>query len=191
MIKKIPVEEYTQIYKNHIVRDFPRNERRPLFLVKRLYKKGLYSCYVSYHGEEIAAYACILRCKGLNSVLLDYYAVEPQMRGTGIGGGFLQELGKMLDCDGIVMECEMPCKAENEQEKTIRERRIRFYERNGAELSSYGWYAFKVDYNLLWMPINKELGDRNLGEEMCKFYTNYIPNWVNTKNAYRYYTVEN
>lgn len=188
-LTRVDLQEFIYIYKNCIKRDFPKNERRPLFMIKPKYKKGMYDCFVLYENKKITAYACILKVKNNSAVLLDYYAVAPDKRGTGIGGKFIKALRKEIDCDGIILECEMPAKAKNSAEKNICNRRISFYVKNGAELSKYGWYAFKVDYNLLWLPVNKTLEDRNLGEDMKVFYESYIPKWFTINGKFFSYDI--
>jgi hypothetical protein len=86
---------------------------------------------------------------------MDYFAVMPDLRCRGVGREFLAQLPNKWDKDGIIIECEMPDKAKSTEEYDIRKRRINFYIRNGAVLYPIGWRAFGVDYNLLWLPINK------------------------------------
>lgn len=188
MVRKVSYKEFEKIYKGKIKRDFPPLETRPLSAIKKLFDKDMYFCLVmTDQTGNTDAYACFLKSEKTTSVLLDYYAVEPQKRGTGIGSKFIKEIVKNVDCDGILIESEMPSKAKSRDDKIIRERRIAFYQNNGARLSKYGWRAFCVDYNLLWLPVKKELCDRNIGKEILSIYSQYTPWWSKGEKVFRYY----
>ena len=65
----------------------------------------------------------------------------------------------------------MPEKAKNSNERTLRKKRINFYEKNGAYITNYGWSAFKVEYNLLVLPISEsDFSSVNFGEEIYNMY---------------------
>ncbi|MCD8116545.1 MAG: GNAT family N-acetyltransferase [Oscillospiraceae bacterium] len=152
-IKLLELNELKSIYKDHIRRDFPRGERRPLFAMKRLQRAGRYNCYGYYRDNDLAAYACYVLAQNDSYALLDYFAVVPALRGHGIGSAFLQDLQKTVSAKyGVFIEAESPCSAKSEQEKSLRERRIRFYLSNGAEMTDSKCLLFGVDYDILFTP---------------------------------------
>ncbi|HHZ05281.1 MAG TPA: GNAT family N-acetyltransferase [Clostridiales bacterium] len=175
MIKNISYADFKRLSKDKIHRDFPPDEIREIHGIKKLYKKGLYSCSVMYSGEKMVAYGCFIRNDFTQGVLLDYLAVEPEYRGTGVGSSFLCEVRKNIDCPGLIIECECPETAQSNEEKLVRERRIQFYINNGATLSSEVWEAFNVKYNLLWLPVNQPLGSLSLAQEIRTIYRSAIP----------------
>ena len=70
-------------------------------------------------------------------ILLDYYAVLSGLRGTGIGSRFFPLLREELrDVCAILLEVESVESTEDENEKTLRRRRIAFYERNGCAVTN-------------------------------------------------------
>lgn len=170
MIKEIGIEEFSPLYKEHITRDFARNERRPLFAIERMMREGRYTCYVLEEDGSMLAYACLITAEDAGSTLLDYFAVMPGQRGGGIGGRFLDALREHCTADGIIIESEMPSHAADEADREIRTRRIAFYTRQGAEMSDYGWFAFGVDYNLLWLPVRKSLAQSDIAGDVQKLY---------------------
>src|SRR5262249_9844072 len=73
---------------------------------------------------------------------LKFIAVREDIRGKGYGPVLLHDALQKIRADGIrttgwpylglVLEVERPELAENEQDRQLRERRIHFYQRNGA-----------------------------------------------------------
>ena len=74
-----------------------------------------------------AAYAFLLRAPKAKSLLLLLYAVEPEMRGSGVGSAFLRTLlERASGAAGLYAEVE-----KEELAPDAAERRIAFYERLG------------------------------------------------------------
>lgn len=175
MVTKLPQSRLPQLYKTHITTDFAPSERRPLRAILQLAKRGQYAAYVLEEGGEIQAYACFASAPGVRGVLLDYFAVLPALRGGGVGSQFLQQVRQLQQASGILIESEMPQKATTPEDTAIRRRRIAFYERAGAQLAPYGWRAFGVDYNLLWLPVNTTGPTPIPEKEIRLLYTRLMP----------------
>ena len=116
--------ELTAVYAR-AKRDCPPLERPPLCSMRRYLTKGslqgrIYEC----DGAD-AGYAFLLTAPGTRSQMLFLYAVEPQLRGHGVGGAFLEALSaERADCDGLYAEVEIPALAKTPQERLRREKRI-------------------------------------------------------------------
>ncbi len=146
------MNELSKVYNERIIDDFPRNERRPLFAMERLMRAGQYDCYGYYDGDALLAYACFILARGGSYSLLDYFAVDCALRGRGIGSEFLQKLKENTSAaKGVLIEAESPDTAKTQQERMQRERRIRFYLANGAELTGSKCLLFGVDYTILFL----------------------------------------
>lgn len=90
-----------------------------------------------------AAYAFLLRAPKARSVLLLLYAVEPEMRGSGVGSDFLRALlERASGAAGLYAEVE-----KEELAPDAAERRIAFYERLGFSRGE-GLY-----YSLFYRPL--------------------------------------
>ncbi len=72
-----------QLYREHVARDFPPAERRPLSAILRLRRRGDYDTWGVFDGDALAAYAFLWR--GADCALLDYLAVCRDARGQGYG----------------------------------------------------------------------------------------------------------
>lgn len=82
-------------------------------------------------GQD-AAYAFVLRSDMCKKCLLFIYAVEPDLRGKGVGSEFLRALmQERSDLDGMYAEVEMAELAGSEEERITCEKRIAFYEALG------------------------------------------------------------
>lgn len=170
--------ELKVLYKQHIKKDFPFWERRPLFSMKRLYKNGQYTCFALKEQGKILAYAAFIHGGTASSVLLDYFAVVSGLRGGGVGSRFFNMLAACWGKSGIVIECERPEAAKTEKEKEIRSRRIDFYLRNGAEMTDSRWVLFGVQYTILWMPIQRRACSADVQAELRGLYRLAFPEFV-------------
>lgn len=170
MVRALTLDEFVPFYKEHIVRDFVPAERRPLFIIRRLYGKNRYTCRVLEGENGPLAYACLLYDEGIEAALLDYFAVMPGSRGTGVGSEFLQQLRQSWPAAGVVIESEMPQSENSPEEMAVRKRRLAFYQRGGAQLCPWGWHSFGVEYNLLWLPIRYGLEQADVPGDVQKLY---------------------
>ena len=63
-------------------------------------------------------------------------------------------------------------------EQATRERRVAFYLKNGAEDTGAKWHFFGVGYNLLWLPIQKQLGEVDVRRDIAALYSQGTPRWM-------------
>ncbi len=162
-IRELGLPALRTVYRRYIKKDFPRQERRPLSAMESIMKKGKYKAYGYYEGTRLMAYATLYFCGRHSFALLDYYAVAAGLRGQGIGSAFLQDLIPLIPVKGgLLIEAESPASARKEEERHIRERRVAFYEKNGAEKTGINCRLFGVDYNILYCPKHRKSGSKNL-----------------------------
>lgn len=79
---------------------------------------------------------------------------------------------------GIILECEAPDTAADEQEKETRLRRIRFYERGGAIVTKIRWDAFGVLYNILYLETQKPLAQVDVQRDLLALYGLSMPPFI-------------
>ena len=137
-----------KLYRSRMKRDFAPCELKPLSAMRRLWKRNAYDCYGLFDGEELLGYAFFVRVG--KDRLLDYLAVAEGCRGRGCGSAFLNGLaGYLADADCVACEVEDPDKAADGEERTLRERRLRFYLRGGYLDTGLTVELFGVDYRIL------------------------------------------
>lgn len=153
-IETIGYEELQDLYAVRLREDFPPTELRPLSNMKRLLDQGAYRCFVCREEDLTAAYALFAVSGG--AALLDYYAVEKALRGQGIGGEFLARLREKGEDFGVpyfLIEAESLESAEDQEEMTERQRRLRFYHRCGCVSTGVYSHLFGVEYAILALPM--------------------------------------
>ena len=130
-IRELTGGQIREIYNERIPRDFAPDEIKPLSRIEEALSKGRYACYGAFDGEIITSYAFFV-INGPNA-LLDYLAVLEDRRGKGAGSEFLQKLaeGLLRRYEYVLLESEDPDRADSEDERSVMERRLRFYRGNG------------------------------------------------------------
>lgn len=144
-------KDIESIYNNHIINDFPPDEVKPLKRILLLCEKNLYFVYGIYEEEKLISYAFISGAPNCDYVLLDYLAVVSGRRGIGIGSRAMKLLKEEI-CKtktGILLESENPDFAHDEKDKKTRERRIKFYQNCGFELTKMQSCLFGVEYKIM------------------------------------------
>ncbi len=145
-LKELTLEEVRGIYKEHLCRDFPADELKPLDRIEVSLRDGTYRCIGAYEEGAFRAYAFFViigdRC------LLDYFGVVPSVRGTGVGTTFLKQVLSSLDMKMILIEIEDP----EEGETQIRSRRKKFYLNAGCRDTNVRFITFGVKFLLLEYP---------------------------------------
>ncbi len=162
-IQKLEIPQLEKLYHAHMEKDFVPQELRPWHSVERLTEQG---CY--------AAFAC---CEA--GVLLDYFAVVPQLRGKGVGSRFFRELRGVFpqfEASCVFIEVESLESACSPEEREVRRRRIRFYQRCGCEGTPIFAHLFGVEYQILAFPLEGQLpSPEELEAALMRIYQVVIP----------------
>lgn len=192
IVKKINENEVDYIYNNFMVKDFPKAELKPLERIKYTMSKGMCEVLALYDWENIKSYAVLIIPQNGEYVLLDYFAVVKNYRGTGIGHEMLGKIMKYIDrhkkhINGMFIECESPEYATSEYERIERERRIKFYKTCGCNETGFGSELFRVNYDILNINTDENYEEINLKDleliyrQMFKkeHFENKVKYWIN------------
>ena len=145
-------------------------------MMRKMHRRGRYICLVLEEESRFVAYAAFIYDEEINSVLLDYFAVDEKSRGSGIGGRFISSIQEYWkEKSGIIIECETPDTAKKDNEKIIRKRRIDFYVRNGAESTAVRWRLFGVHYAVLWLPTQQDHTRVDVAGDLKRLYSLSVP----------------
>ena len=155
-IRTMRPEELPDVYKR-VRRDFPPVEYPPLPKMRRNMEWGAMQAQLYEDNGKDAAYAFVLRNDQCRKCMLFIYAVEPEMRGSGVGSAFLNALiQERADLDGMYAEVEMAELAKSEEEKRICEKRIAFYENLGFRRVEGLYYRiYGVQMHLFYRPMKE------------------------------------
>lgn len=170
------------VYNTYMKEDFPPDELKPLKTMLDMMDQGIYECLGLYENNEFLAYAYFVRNQERRTLLLDYLAVCPQYRSGGYGSAFLEQMKQYYkEENAVILECESERTAGNEEERSIRRRRIAFYKRNGCRTTRTKSCLFQVEYDILYLPLAKEEVDAAL--EIYAIYGCMFPPAVFEKHA--------
>lgn len=126
MITLMKPQQFDEVFRLMEI-SFPAAERRPYEGQKALLEDPLYRIYILQEDPQQAIEAFIAAWKCGGFVFIEHFAVDPALRGQGIGGAFLRKF--IRDRRKMVcLEVELP-------DTEMARRRIGFYERNGLYLN--------------------------------------------------------
>lgn len=183
-IKEITIQEVDAIYNQHMVKDFPPNELKPLNMIKKLIQSGRSRCYGLFSSGFLKAYALFYQPPGDRILLIDYYAVISTERNKKYGSTFLKLLQNQLkDYEGLLVEVEQIEKAKNEKDRKIRKKRIDFYIKNGMIKTHVACHLFGVDYTILYLPLLEKYDDKLVYSKLSELYRSMIPAKLYNENV--------
>lgn len=167
-------EELTHLYEAHMRRDFPADELKPLSALLTMMGRGEYEPYGLFQDGELLAYALYWRVPGESYVMLDYFAVMPEIRNQGTGSELLRDMLERFckDGGGVFGEVEIP-ETGDEAVDTLRRRRLGFYARAGLRQMGFRTCIFGVPY--LVLAYGPEISDEALMEVTRKLYREAFP----------------
>ena len=155
------VEQAQSIYRSQMVRDFPESELKPFASVQGMMTRGLYEPLAFYdEAGALMAYAWQAVLPQCRNVLLDYFAVLPQYRGSGVGK------------QSLIIECEHPAEA---PEPAVARRRIGFYLRAGAHAAAMESRLFGVRYQIYSLPAGGLAKDEEIHRDLQELYRTMVP----------------
>jgi GNAT superfamily N-acetyltransferase len=150
--------EFGEIYEA----SFPADERDDTAVLVARILDGERDCYLATGDDQLLGFAVVLPLEGYPVAFLEYLAVASAARNGGIGSHILKRMRRDLAAtsDGTLFEVDPPQDADDGGERDLRERRIAFYQRNGAALVAGGMNyrapspAGKgtLPYLLMWLP---------------------------------------
>lgn len=147
-LKEIDFVEFEKDIYKHYEELFPKEERQPLSLLKKLFEEGTVK-FVKIMNKKINV-GLFIYVTTLNNpyVWLDYFAIYQEFQNMQYG----TETGKIFkdffkNFDGIYGEIEKVGFGETENENKIREKRFKFWENLGFELLNIDLNLFDVVYS--------------------------------------------
>ncbi len=147
---------------------FPRYERKPFMLIRRMFLKGSADVWVIEDEGVFSGIAVTMNSDDM--ILLDYFAVDKKKRGCGIGSAALKSIrekysGKrlFLEIESVFSDCS---------NKTERIRRKSFYLRNGMSELKISVKLFGTDMELLGFGCELTFDD------YVNIYTKNLGKWA-------------
>ena len=166
----LSIEQVADIYHEHMKYDFPPDEIKPLQIIVDAINEKRYLCYGIFSDDVIVGYMFIIKLPMREDYLIDYLAVYPEYRNSGVGSCALGLISRqLLHADSIILEVEDPEYAQNDSDRVLQTRRYHFYQRNGFADTGVRAKAFGVPFVLL------EIGGAHAhsSEEVAKLYRDH------------------
>lgn len=148
-------------------RTFPRAERKRLSTILKMHRRGSVDVWYFTQNTSFSGFAITLNSD--NHILLDYLAVNPKHRGSGIGTEILQMLRSHYEPRSIFLEIESAFDPGPHQ--PVRLRRRHFYEKCGMTSMDLFVWLFGIKMELM------SFGSKMTYEEYVSFYRDYYGQW--------------
>lgn len=178
----LSAQEMAWVHENHMKRDFPPAELKPLSRLRKMLADGQYAPYALFQDGKLIAYAFYWMA-GDPYVMLDYFAVVPERRNSGTGSQLLRDMLDRfcVDGHGVFGEVEIPNTGVAEVDG-LRQRRLNFYLRAGLRRMGFTTKIFGVPYIVL--SYGPEISDAELIEVNRRIYSSAIPKAMYDKNIF-------
>ena len=187
-LRPLSVQEAKAVYSRHLVAHFPPAEVKPFFAIRNRLQRGAYLCLGAWMAGEMAGYAFFASQPGeagKTDYLLDYFAVLPPLRGRGLGSQMIGQMRQQLPNAGcVICEADDPDGARDAQEKAVREKRLRFYSRNGILETGVCAQVYGVDYRILDFHPDAGHTAHQIRRLYAAFYHSFFPDWLYEKKVF-------
>ncbi len=128
---KISSNQQLESIRDLYISAFPAKERREFDDLKNLLAEDICSFFqVLTQSGSLAGFCILWEFPGF--IFIEHFAIEPDLRGLGIGEKSLAEIRTRF-ARTVILETELPT-------DDLSQRRIRFYERNGFHKLSRTYY---------------------------------------------------
>lgn len=184
LLKTLNKEQIQNVYNEHMVKDFPKDELKPLAMIYKALDSGLYECLGLFNNNDIIGYTFLIRID--NAYLVDYLATFPEIRNKGIGANMLELLDTYLaSADRIIGEVEDPAYTNDLNKKELQTRRIDFYKRNGCRDTGLRVKCFGVPFIVLEKGAKPSANADEVWTLYQKFYKTILSAQMYEKNIKR------
>lgn len=179
-IDSLSEKELEALYDTRLKGDFPPSELRPFSSMQYLLRKNSYRCFAYWEGKTVLAYALFILSQG--AALLDYFAVDPSLRGQGVGNKFLtglKSVSREFGVPYVLIEAESVESAQTPEQIDERERRLRFYGHCGCTQTSVYSLLFGVEYQILLLPLTEGVFDEEeVKTNLEQVYRSFVPQFT-------------
>ncbi len=148
---------------------FPRAERKPFSVILGAYRRGRTDIWCILRENRFLGFAATMNSPGL--VMLDYFVVEPDLRGQGIGTAALRQILERYAHTEFILEIESPYEICTDQ--SHRQKRKQFYVNCGLEPLHIMADVFGIPMELLGQNCRSMTFDR-----YRNFYHDFYRPWA-------------
>ena len=155
-LKSVDIKEFKKNLYSQYMKLFPKNERKPLSLLKECYVRKILTILEIIDDKQIVGFMILNKLPKSKYLQLDYFAIFEQYQSKGYGSKALRKLQEISTrYNGIYIEAEKP----DEAEDGVKNKRIKFYERLGCYKLNLSLDLFNVIYTILILPTSDKRED--------------------------------
>lgn len=171
VLRDLSPDEMREIYNSHMINVFPENELKPC---ESIYQEMLQDKFLAcglFAGGELVAYMFTACMPGREQLFGQYVVVKEEYRSMGVGAVLLDKVCEHYGGYRCVMaDVEDPDFALDADDKAQRERRMRFYMRNGFRHTRVKGHVYGVDYEVIVRGISAQVDDEEVFEAANAIY---------------------
>lgn len=170
-LRDISADEMRDIYNSHMIHVFPESELKPCNSIYREMLEGKFLACGLYAGGELVAYMFTACMPGRRQLFGQYVVVKEEYRSMGVGGVLLDKVcAHYGEYRCIMADVEDPEFPLDDDDLRQRERRMRFYMRNGFRRTRVKGHVYGVDYEVIVRNISAEVDDAEVFEAANAIY---------------------
>lgn len=155
-LKSVDIKEFKKNLYSQYMKLFPKNERKPLSLLRECYVRKILTILEIIDDKQIVGFMILNKLPKSKYLQLDYFAIFEQYQSKGYGSKALRKLQEISTrYNGIYIEAEKP----DEAEDGVKNKRIKFYERLGCYKLNLSLDLFNVIYTILILPTSDKRED--------------------------------
>lgn len=170
-LRDMSPDEMRAAYLGHMVNVFPPCELKPC---DSIYSEMLDNRFLAcglYAGEELIAYVFTSCMPGRAQLFGQYVVVKEPYRCMGVGAELMSRvMARYSGYRCFMADVEDPDFATDETDLGQRERRMRFYIRNGFRRTRVKAHVYGVDYEVIVRDISAHADDREVFEAANALY---------------------
>lgn len=170
-LKDMLPDEMRAAYLGHMVNVFPPCELKPCdSIYSEMLEDRFLACGL-YAGKELVAYVFTACMPGRAQLFGQYVVVKEEYRCMGVGAELIKRVAARYSGYRCFMaDVEDPDFAKDEADRALRERRMRFYIRNGFRRTRVKAHVYGVDYEVIVRDISAHADDAEVFEAANALY---------------------
>ncbi len=171
VLRDMSPDEMRETYLGHMIHVFPENELKPCDSIYREMLENKYLACGLYAGEVLVGYVFTACIPGREQLFGQYVVVKEEYRSMGVGAVMMDKVMEHYSNYRCFMaDVEDPEYPVDDEDKVQRERRMRFYTRNGFRRTRVKGHVYGVDYEVIVRDISAHPDDEEVFDAANAIY---------------------
>ena len=170
-LRDMSPDEMRAAYLGHMINVFPENELKPCDSIYQEMLEDKYLACGLYNKDDLVGYVFTACIPGRPQLFGQYVVVKEEYRSKGKGALMMDKV--MAHYSGyrcFMADVEDPDRPTDAEDRIQRERRMRFYTRNGFRRTRVKAHVYGVDYEVIVRDISAHPSDEEVYEAANAIY---------------------